>query len=326
MISADGPASSRAGIQGFRRRQMKTQKVRTIGLTLLAAALPGLAADLKGPYLGQKPPGLVPEVFAPGVISVGGSTERSLSLSPKGDELFFTRSSGWPHSRIMHMKRQGDQWSMPETASFLKDDWATQAVFSPDGQYLYFSTSRGKSDIRYFSLWRSKKDGDSWSEPESVIDMGGGLLMEFHPTVTRDGSVYFLYWDYPHQTGDIYVSRRVAGKYADPVIVGPPISTPYNEVRPTVDPDERYLLFESDRPGGYGGTDIYIAFRNGDGTWSAPRNLGPTVNTPSDDDVPNISPDGKYWFSSVNGDIYWRQAPAALPDPNGATAPVGDAR
>jgi Tol biopolymer transport system component len=268
-------------------------------------------------YFGQKPPGLTPEVFAPGLISVEGTNENCLSLSPKGDEIFFTRSSSWPRCKIMHMKKQGDQWSKPEVASFLKDDWATQAVFSPDGQYLYFSTSRGKSDIRNYNIWRSKKNGSEWSSPESVIDMGAGLMMEFHPSVTRDGSVYFIYWDNSRLTGDIYVSRPVDGNFAPPVIIGPPISTSYNEFRPTIDPNERYLLFESDRPGGNGGTDIYISFRNPDGTWSAPKNLGPTINTPGDDDVPNISPDGKYWFSEINGDIYWRDARAAIADPNG---------
>jgi len=290
-------------------------KVVSVAVTILFMTLSVSAAT--GPYLGQKPPGRTPEVFAPGVISVGDSKEHSLSVSPKGDEIFFTRSSGWPYSKIMHIKRQGDKWSMPQVASFLKDNWATQAAFSPDGQYLYYSTSYGKSDIQHFSIWRSRKDGDSWSKPESVIDMGGGMMMEFHPSVTRDGSVYFLYWDFDRQTGDIYVSRLVSGKYAEPVILGPPISTQYNEVRPTVDPNERYLLFESDRPGGYGQTDIYIAFRNKDGTWSSPKNLGPTINTPAKDDVPNISPDGRYWFSSVNGDICWMETPAALLYPNG---------
>jgi Tol biopolymer transport system component len=290
-----------------------------IGCMVLFVAGLAFAADPKGPYLGRKPLGPTPEVFAPGVISVEGSTERSLSLSPKGDELFFTRSTGWPHSTIMHMKQRGDTWSMPERASFLKDDWATQAVFSPDGQYLYYSTSRGKSDIRYFSLWRSRKTGDAWSEPQSVIDIGGGLMMEFHPSVARSGSVYFLSWDFERQTGDIYVARLIDGKYAEPALLGPPVSTEHNEVRPTVDPNERYLLFESNRPGGYGETDIYIAFRDADGTWSSVRNLGPTINTPGVDDTPNISPDGKYWFFSRGGDVYWRQAPTALLDPNSPT-------
>jgi hypothetical protein len=184
---------------------------------LLLAGNTWNADTMSGPYLNQEPPGPDPKVFAPGVISVGGTRERSLSLSPKGDELFFTRSTGWPNSKIMHMKKQGDQWSMPEAASFLKDGWATLAVFSPDGQILYYSTSHAKSDNRYFSLWRSKKNGDGWSEPESVIDMGGGFFMEFHPTVTRDGSVYFLYWDFPNQTGDIYFARLIDGRFTDPV-------------------------------------------------------------------------------------------------------------
>ena len=131
--------------------------------------------------------------------------------------------------------------------------------------------------------------------PADMIIVGGGLVLI---------------------TLALHVVTRLRAPYADPVILGPPISTEYNEVRPTIDPDERYLLFESNRPGGYGGTDIYIAFKNDDGTWSSPRNLGPTVNTPGVDDTPNISPDGKYWFSSVNGDIYWRQVPTELLDPN----------
>ncbi len=299
---------------------MITEKVKTIGWMILLAASPALAIDSNAPppYMGQKPPGSIPEIFAPGVISVEGSKEHCLSLSPKGDELFFTRS-GWPHSRILHMKRQDDTWTTSEPAPFLKDDGATQAAFSPDGQYLYYSTSHGKSDIRHYSLWRSRKAGGNWSEPESVIDMGGGLMMEFHPSVARNGSVYFLYWDFSNQMGDLYVARLVNGRYTDPIILGPPISTPYNEVRPTVDPNGKYLLFESDRPGGHGGTDIYIAFRGDDGTWSAPRNLGPSVNTSDDDDVPNISPDGRYWFFSMNGDIYWRQTPVALLYPNDNT-------
>ena len=304
---------------------------RAVGFILLLLLVTSLVARENGktseavtlPYPGGKLPGPVPEVFAPGVISVDGSRERSLAFSPKGDELFFTRSAGWPHSKIMHMKRHGDKWSLPEPAAFLKDDWATQPFFSPDGQYLYYSTSRGKSDIRHYSLWRSRKVGDGWSEPESVLDLGGGLMMEFHPTVTRDGTLYFLYWDFSKNIGDIYVARLLDGKYTEPVIVKAPVSTDYNEVRPTVDPEGKYLLFESDRPGGYGKTDIYVSYKNDDGTWSPPGNLGPAVNTTDTDDVPNISPDGRYWFFMKDGDIYWREAPvlpgrAAKVDPMGA--------
>lgn len=293
-----------------------------IALLLACANTRGNTADPKtlpvGIYLGfgQIVPGSTPQKFAPGVISVPGTTERSLSLSPNGDELFFARTTGFPNTKIMTMKRKDDGWTQPEPAAFLKDDFATQAVFSPDGQYLYFSSSRGKSDIEHYSLWRAKKVGNGWSEPENIIDPDttGKAFIELHPTVSQDYSIYFMSWDMNRQIGDIYVSRQVDGAYAAPVMLGPPISTQYNELRPTISPDGKYLLFESDRPGGLGGSDIYITFNRSDGSWSAPKNLGSTVNTASEDEVPNISPDGKYWFFMKNGDIYWREAPV-LPNP-----------
>jgi hypothetical protein len=139
--------------------------------------------------------------------------------------------------------------------------------------------------------------------------MGGGMMMEFHPSIDRRGDLYFLYWDFVSQTGDLYVAHPADGKYPAAEMLKDPISTLYNEVRPTIDADGKYLLFESDRPGGLGGTDIYICAKHRDGTWSAPKNLGPEVNTAGDDDVPNISPDGKYWFFMKDGDIYWRKSP-----------------
>jgi Tol biopolymer transport system component len=171
-------------------------------------------------------------------------------------------------------------------------------------------TSRGKSDIRLYSIWRCRKTGDGWAEPESVIEMSGDLIMEFHPSVDRDGSVYFLRWDFPKQTGDLYVAKASGDKLTEPVKLSSPISTEFNEVRPTFDPLGRYLLFVSDRPGGCGGDDAYVCIRNADATWSAPRNLGPEWNTAGDDDVPTVSPDGRYWFFEKNDDIYWQEAPA----------------
>lgn len=285
---------------------------KTVVITLLVAS-PALAADLDGLYLGQKPPGKTPELFAPGIVSKKNSKEHCLAVSPKGDEMFFTTGSGWPRSKIMHVKKLGDGWSPAEPAAFLKNDWATQPAFSPDGRYLYFSSSRGQSDIRLYSIWRCKNIGEGWSEPENVIAMSDDKIMEFHPSVDRDGSMYFLRWDFPNQTGDLYVAKASGDKLAEPVKLNAPISTEFNEVRPTVDPLGRYLLFVSDRPGGCGGDDVYVCFKNTDGTWSAPRNLGPDLNTAGDDDVPTISPDGRYWFFEKSNDIYWRESPLLPP-------------
>jgi hypothetical protein len=258
-------------------------------------------------YFGQIPPGNTPIIFAPEIISTGGSKEGALAISLRGDEIFFSRGNGWPYTKIMHMVKSGDTWSSPDTAIFSKDCWATQPSFSPDGQYVYFSTSKGKSDIRYYSLWRMKKNGDGWSEPESVIDMGGGEMMEFDPIATNDG-VYFLYWNYASQVGDIYMSKNIAGVATAPINAGYPINTQYNEVAPHVDPDETYMIFLSNRPGGYGNADSYISFKKNDGTWTNPKNVGPKFNTPNYDNFMHVSTDGKYLFLEMNDDMYWVQA------------------
>jgi Tol biopolymer transport system component len=90
-------------------------------------------------------------------------------------------------------------------------------------------------------------------------------------------------------------------------------------------PDGSYLLFASFRPGGYGETDLYVSFTLGDGEWSPPVNLGPTINTRANERFPSITRDGEYLFFVSDrridgapsdgpgnglGDIYWVNAGA----------------
>ncbi|MGB8492600.1 MAG: hypothetical protein WCE64_16220 [Bacteroidales bacterium] len=255
-------------------------------------------------YFGQIPPEDALKIFAPGIISDTTKIAHALAISPNGDEVFYSTGT-WPNTKIMHMIKTGDLWSLPDTAIFSKDCWATEPAFSPDGKYLYYSTSKGKTDINNYSLWRTKKLRDKWSSPESLFDIGGDSIWEFHPTITNDGSLYFCYWDAKNQTGDIYVSQFMANKFSDPVITGNLISTGYSDVNPFVSPDGMYMLFASNRPGGHGNYDRYISFKNNDGTWTSPKNLGPKFNTRDDDSDMDISPDGKYLFVYLKGKIYW---------------------
>jgi len=255
-------------------------------------------------YFGQIPPKDTAILFAPGIISDTAKKAHTLAISPNGDELFFSIGI-WPNTKIMHMVKSGDQWSKPDTAVFLKDSWATEPTFSPDGKYLYFSTSKGKSDIKYYSLLRAKKVKDGWSEPESCFDIGGDTIWEFHPTIAKDGSLYFCYWDSKKQSGDIYVSQCSENKCSDPVRIGNPISSDYSDVDPFVSPDGDYMIFASNRTGGYGGHDQYISFKNNDGTWTSLKNLGTKFNTQHDDYDIDISPDGKYIFEYLKNNIYW---------------------
>jgi hypothetical protein len=81
-----------------------------------------------------------------------------------------------------------------------------------------------------------------------------------------------------------------------------------------MDPDERFIIFASNRPGGYGYHDLYISTRNPDNTWNAAVNLGPVINSSSGEASPYITPDGLYFFYTTEkpGDLgynpYWISA------------------
>jgi len=101
------------------------------------------------------------------------------------------------------------------------------------------------------------------------------------------------------------------------------VNTRYNENGPGIAPDESFLVFNSVRPGGLGGTDLYLSLRQSDGTWTTPRNLGPRVNSAYHDFGSYISPDKKYlFFTRSNGwdprkysaDIYWVALKEYLPE------------
>ncbi|UCE07569.1 MAG: PD40 domain-containing protein, partial [bacterium] len=97
---------------------------------------------LKGPYLGQKPPGIMPEVFAPGIIS-HGFHEHNLTISPDGDEMFFTTSSGdHKHYAIIYVQRKNNIWAKPEIASFSGNHSDMGPRFSSDGKKVYFCSKR----------------------------------------------------------------------------------------------------------------------------------------------------------------------------------------
>src|SRR5262245_59477515 len=91
------------------------------------------------------------------------------------------------------------------------------------------------------------------------------------------------------------------GDWSAPVRLDAPINTDAGEGGPSISDDGLSFYFHSTRPGGVGGEDIYASRRQSlDAPWSTPVNLGPTINTASNDNVPVLSPDGHWMFFSSN--------------------------
>jgi hypothetical protein len=95
------------------------------------------------------------------------------------------------------------------------------------------------------------------------------------------------------------------------------INTGFHFSHAYIDPDDRFLIFCSDRSGGYGEGDLYISFRKKDGTWTEAINLGPEINTEKLERSPHLSIDDKYLFfvrhkkidnRYAEGNFYWVNA------------------
>ena len=118
-------------------------------------------------------------------------------------------------------------------------------------------------------------------------------------SVAANRSIYF------HSEKGIGIAIAGNGNDPEPDILGGEINTGNFDQHPFVSPDERFFLFDSPRPGGFGDADVYVAFRIDDQKKYRVVNLGDKVNSPKGEFCPVLSPDGKYLFYTSAEDIYW---------------------
>ena len=280
--------------------------------------------DLRGAYLGQSPPGDEPEPFALGIVAGPRFEHGSPAVAPDGRSIYWTGSimpadSGYSRGKVFVSHLVSGRWTQPQLAPFASDVSYADDVpcFAPDGQRLYFISRRpvipgGRPTGE--KVWYLDLEGAVPSEP--VLLEGGVNEMDIHWqfSVSQSGAIYFGSTS-PGGLGmgDIYVTRLVEGAYTDPENLGAAVNSPLSEGSPYVTPDESLLLFTSSgREDGLGSTDLYVSFRDRDGRWTAPRNLGPSINSESNDQCPRLTPDGKYLFfissRGGNSDAHWVDA------------------
>ena len=270
---------------------------------------------LKGPYLGQMPPDDSAVIFAPGLLSDNEHSPLGLAVTPDGKEIYYTLFSGPGKGAIVYTKEKDGRWTKPVTAPFSGKypDWDMN--LSPDGKTLYFSSFRPvsgsaepKKDV---DIWLVKKDAwGEWEKPQNPGSPVNSNSHEVHPTIASNGNIYFFSREGKKQP-DIYMSKFINGSYTKPEKLGNSINSEFNDADPFIAPDESYIIFQSKRPGGYGGNDLYISYRKKDGTWCNAINMGPKINTEQSDYCGRVSHDGKYMFFSRSkagtwiSDFYW---------------------
>ncbi|MFC2169538.1 hypothetical protein ACFLRM_03080 [Acidobacteriota bacterium] len=257
--------------------------------------------DLKGPYLGQKPPGKIPEIFAPGIVSTGFN-ERIAAFTPDGKEFHYVLY-GAPHMVILFTKEENGRWTKPRVAPF-SGKYSAEFNISPDGNKIVFGSFQPiegqgpESEIGH--TWIVERKGTGWSEPKPLRPALFG-----YPSLSLSGN---LYVNPIHEDGlggeDVYVSKLIDGQYAEPENLGDQVNSEIDEIDPFIAPDESYIIFLRRDPEGFGGTNLFISFRKGDGSWTKAKNMGEPINSSAYEICPSISPDGKYFFFTSNRSLH----------------------
>ena len=281
---------------------------------------PKVFPELKGDYLGQKKPGKLGVIFAPGIISKAESRDLMHGFFDNGTLFVFYRYpigfkgnwTQWPH---FLMKKVGEKWAAPYQSKLVGKPWFFDLESVPKGERMIFAWKKnldGSGSASELYLWSSTKTSDGWTKPirfEAPINQG----LDTWPSLSADKTLYF----HSRRSGgvgrsDIYMSVPEKGDYKSVKNLGKNINTKYTEHDPYVAPDGSYLLYSSYKPGGYGEDDIYITYRKVDGKWTTPFNLGNKINSKYSENRVFVSPDGKYLFytSSRTGnmDAYWADA------------------
>lgn len=123
-------------------------------------------------------------------------------------------------------------------------------------------------------------------------------------TVSQDGEWLLfagMLMDQGYKSFDIYISYQTPQGWSEPENLGPNVNSEFWETAPSLSPDKSTLFFSSNRPGGFGGSDLYVCYRQPNGKWSPAVNMGPLINTAGDEMAPFIHADNQTLYFSSNG-------------------------
>ena len=187
-------------------------------------------------------------------------------------------------------------------------------IISPDGSTIYFTSRQNwtidtiKEYVEEFTnlspedVYLSfKKTETTWTKPKKM-KFCQLELNEATVSMTPDERILYVYRD-TKQNGDLFqIDLLASSRNIDSLnlITIPEVNTKHYESHIYFNEENNFAIFSSDRPGGFGGRDLYRIVKLPDGKWSKPQNMGPTINTPYEEDAPFISIDNKNIYFSSN--------------------------
>lgn len=282
-------------------------------LAFLSLAIAGQEVKTINPdllYLGQNPPGMTPELFAPDIIATG-YYERDITISPDGTEIFYGLLTG-RHVTILYTRLSNGKWTEPETASFARDSkyFFLEPCFSHDGKTIYFLSTmppegkEPKPGWAYQNIWAADRKSDgTWGEvynPDTTLNMPNS---QFYPSLTETGTLYFTRSDEKTGKSEILRAGKKGNIFDTPELLPPVVNGNGNIYNAFVSPDESFLIGCVENKNNQinpGFSNYYIFFRDSLDNWSEGISFGPEINIKGSNAISaSVSPDGKYLFFSA---------------------------
>ncbi|MDP3150565.1 MAG: FISUMP domain-containing protein [Ignavibacteria bacterium] len=264
------------------------------------------------PYLGQTPPGNIPVRLVPDSLAANSDWQYhgTPSFSPDGNEMYYAIYRYNPgRIEIWFTECVNGKWTSPQIAPFANNNYSNNnPYFSRNKDTLYFLSNRPNGIV-----FRVTRNNGVWSSPLALnINLPTGYSPGWQFSIANNGNIYAELTYTKTGAEDIYLWRFVNSQY-QPAEKLSAICSPQLDFTPYIDPAERFIMFASRRPGGFGNTDIYISKKNSDNTWAIPINAGQIINS-GEVIQPAFSRDGKYFFfeawmpNALGGNPYWVDA------------------
>ncbi len=250
-------------------------------------------------YYFTKPlPDTVPILFFPEYLDIEKNI-RDITFSTDYKEFYFTQITN--DTFIMTSKYKSGKWTKPSIASFSGFSADFEPFISPDNNSLYFASmrpSRNKPSMKLdIDIWKVQRTNSGWSKPILLDNTINTNCMEYYPSISKKGNLYFGRNDSALTRGDIYFSSLKNNNYTTPEKLPETINLQTTSFNAFISPDENYMIFSNYiQENEHWHSDLFISYLDENGNWKMPINLGNNVNSKGNELSPWISYDRKYLF------------------------------
>ncbi len=198
------------------------------------------------------------------------------------------------------IRKKDREWSKPELAFFNSDHSEHGMSFSPDGNTLYFSSTRPTNSVDVVAtwhIWKSEKVNGNWSQPEFVDIPNLKDKLVSHPSITDQGALYFHASNPDYSQMDLYHAQLIDDQFGPAELVEISVGDVIGKCTPHISADGKYLIFAT-----IGSElELYVSFNDGNDNWTGTKRLSNLINNQGKGN-PYVTPDHTFLFFTT-GDL-----------------------